>query len=131
MDVKPCFAARCSDVLERSSKSGLRRYVWLLRIMRWTRARSLSRMARRSRRGTSILLLDIRDGFGWAVCGGGSSYFVGYDLHGCGSETWWDDQTARETRGQSRGDVGKLSCCGAGALDQAAGAFHGILLQLA
>ena len=49
----------------------------------------------------SILDVGIRDAFGWGVRGG-SRYSVGYDLHGCGSETWWDDQTARETHAGSR-----------------------------
>jgi hypothetical protein len=53
--VKPFRAARCKLVLLLSSKSGLRSLCGLLRMMRCTRGRSLSRMARRRRRDTSIL----------------------------------------------------------------------------
>ncbi len=53
--VNPHRAARCSEVLLRSSQSGFLRYEGLLRMMRFTRGRSLRRMARRRRRDTSIL----------------------------------------------------------------------------
>jgi hypothetical protein len=57
MATKPCFAARWRDVLDLSSKSGLRRYSGLLRTTRFTRERSFRRMARRKRRGVSILVV--------------------------------------------------------------------------
>lgn len=52
----PSLAARCSDVLPWSEKSGFRRYCGLLLMMRLRRTRSRSWIARRMRVGGSILL---------------------------------------------------------------------------
>ena len=58
ISTKPCFAAKCRDVLLLSSKSGFWRDRGLFRTMRLTSRRSFSTMARRRRVATSILYTD-------------------------------------------------------------------------
>lgn len=59
MSVKPSRAARCSEVLLLSWKSGFRRTSGLLRTMRRTSTRSLRRIARR-RRISTLIIVQVR-----------------------------------------------------------------------